>query len=81
MACALPSISTDCIGSKEVIRDGIDGIIVENHNADKLAQAIHRLISNKDERNRLSEKAVEVVERFSYDKVMAKWHELLYSLK
>jgi glycosyltransferase involved in cell wall biosynthesis len=42
-ACALPLVTTDVPGCREVVSDGIDGLLVPPRDADALAAAIARL--------------------------------------
>jgi glycosyltransferase involved in cell wall biosynthesis len=77
MASGLPVIAADCrSGPSDIVRDGVDGVLVPPENSHALARAMDRLMSNDAERTRLASAATEVLHRFSLSVVMSEWTEL-----
>ena len=78
MACGLPVIAFDCRnGPAEIIRDGVDGVLVPAEDDVALAAAIARLADDPEARRRLGARAVEVADRFSVERVASLWERIL----
>jgi GalNAc-alpha-(1->4)-GalNAc-alpha-(1->3)-diNAcBac-PP-undecaprenol alpha-1,4-N-acetyl-D-galactosaminyltransferase len=78
MASGLPVVSFDCpSGPREMIREGIDGVLVPPNDVGALAGALDRLMGAQDERQQLGRRAVEVIQRFGLPTILAMWNEVL----
>jgi glycosyltransferase involved in cell wall biosynthesis len=56
-ACALPLVTTDVPGCREVVSDEVDGLLVPVRDADALAHAIARLLDDPELAFRLGQAA------------------------
>lgn len=78
MACGLAVIATDCpTGPGDIIRDGEDGILVAPNDVHALSAAMDRLMREEDLRQRLGACAKHVVTRFSMERVMGMWDQVI----
>ncbi|MFZ5868299.1 MAG: glycosyltransferase family 4 protein [Thermodesulfobacteriota bacterium] len=78
MACGLPVVSFDSpTGPRDIIRDGVDGVLVPPLDVNALAQAMERLLDDEAEAARLSARAIEVRQRFGLEKISAQWEDVL----
>lgn len=77
MAVGLPVISTDFPGHEELVTDGHDALVVPVDDAEALAAAIRRLISDAPLRKSLGHAAGRVQMRFSLDLVTQSWNKVL----
>jgi glycosyltransferase involved in cell wall biosynthesis len=81
MTCGLPCVSFDCPhGPSDIVSDGEDGLLVENGNTQKLAEAICWMIEHPDERQAMGAKGRVNVGRYAPEVVMAKWDRLFGEL-
>jgi len=78
MAAGLPVVATAVGGTVEVVKDGETGYLVPPKNPAKLADALHKLIANRTERESMAKQAVERFEKhFSVDIMVDRYEELL----
>jgi len=78
MACGCPCISFDCkTGPISIIENYINGILIENENIEKLSEAMNKLSLNAENRQKLSQKALEIREKLNIKKVSEKWEYII----
>ncbi|MBP1617268.1 MAG: tagE 1 [Bacteroidetes bacterium] len=81
MACGVPPVSFACpCGPRDIIKDGEDGLLVEDGNIEELADKVCYLIENEDVREGMGRKARENVRRFKIEYIAEQWKILFGSL-
>lgn len=76
MAAGAPVISFDCpFGPGEIIRDGTDGLLVENQSVPAFAVALDKLMSSTDLRQAIGDAARVGITRFSMQAHIEAWLE------
>jgi glycosyltransferase involved in cell wall biosynthesis len=74
MAAGLPVVATRCPGGiVDIVREGIDGLLVPPADPVALAGALDSLMSDALRRARFGARAIEITERFALGKVMDLW--------
>lgn len=78
MSHGLPVVATSCSGGvREILRPGVDGLLVPPEDLSALAEALARMMSDAALRKALGEKAKEVVLRFSIQDILDRWEMCL----
>ena len=78
MASGRPLVTTDVPGCRELIRDGVDGLIVPKDDPTALAAAIRRLVGDPDARRRMGEAARQRFEEGFSESVVVERISALY---
>lgn len=74
-------ISYDCVtGPGEIINNGVDGILVENQNAELMETMLSNLISDESLRFRLGNNSKEAIKRLSIENIANNWEQLAESV-
>jgi glycosyltransferase involved in cell wall biosynthesis len=81
MRCGLPVVSTDCpYGPGEIIRSGVDGLLVPPRNAGAVASALLELINDDERRRSMGRAAIEDSARFDPSRVAGRYEDLFTDL-
>jgi glycosyltransferase involved in cell wall biosynthesis len=77
MAAGLPVVSFNCpSGPGHIINNGVDGILVEAENTEKLCEAMTFLLRDPELRKRLGREAKKSTTKYSLDSITNKWERL-----
>lgn len=81
MSCGLPVVSFDCpCGPKDIISNGMDGILVPNGDAKKFAESLLYFINHSEEIQHFSNNALIKSKQYSLDILSLRWKELFDTL-
>jgi glycosyltransferase involved in cell wall biosynthesis len=74
MAYGCPAVSYDCdTGPRDIIRDGVDGVLVPVGDVTMLGEALADIMGNTSKREAMGTRAKEVAKRFASEKVFSMW--------
>jgi glycosyltransferase involved in cell wall biosynthesis len=78
MACGLAVVAFDCAAqTSEIVRQGVDGILVPPENTERLAFAMDDMMADDRKRQQFGEMAKEITKRFSVMGVINLWESVL----
>ncbi|MBR9846235.1 MAG: glycosyltransferase, partial [Algicola sp.] len=78
LSLGIPVVSVDCeSGPNEVIINNHNGLLVENYNAQELANAFNSFVFNDELYTNCKKHAVLSVEKFSIEAIAASWENIL----
>lgn len=80
MAAGLPIITTDAPGCRDIIRNGLDGLMVSPSNPSQLAAAMAKVQRDLRLSDDLAAKARARAEAFSWDNVVARYEAIYYQI-
>jgi glycosyltransferase involved in cell wall biosynthesis len=82
LAHGVAAVSFDCeTGPRDIIRDGIDGLLVSTGDLPALTAALDRLMGDEAARRGFAGRAVEARERFSMERVAGMWEALFMQVR
>jgi len=81
MACGLPCVSYDCpTGPREIIEDGVNGLLVPPEDVPSLAQAIGKVADDAQLRSRLGSQAAKIADDYAVERIISRWNDVLTEL-
>ena len=82
MQCGVPVVSFDCPrGPGEIINNGYDGILVDDGDIEKFAEALKTLMDSRERRLEIRDNALKSVERYSIEKIGKQWVDLIQEIE
>lgn len=79
LACGIPVVSFDCpCGPGTIIKDKVNGILVEDQNLDKLSEAMNVFVNDEKLYQYCKQNAKESVAPFSLDTIGKQWLDLMH---
>ena len=80
MAVGVPVVATASAGTRDIVDDGVDGVLVESHTATALAAALRQVLENNERREGMARYARVAAERFAAPRVIARYDAVLGQL-
>ncbi|MGG8406739.1 glycosyltransferase, partial [Streptomyces sp. 12297] len=77
MATAVPCVAFDVApGVREIITDGVNGLIAPPGNTGEFARRLDELMSDRELRDRMGEQARTDIQRYSVEEITGRWESL-----
>ena len=81
MAIGMPCVATDCpFGPRELIEDGVNGLLVPVGDADYMARAMIRMVENVDFAVNCGENARNVLKKYRIDEIAARYLDFILTV-
>lgn len=83
MAVGVPSVSTDCGGggARFLIQDGENGLLVPQKDEEKMAEAMEKILSDKDFAEKISENGRKLQETLAPEKIYGEWENFVTKIE
>ena len=77
MACGVPVVATVSPGTADIVRDGVDGLLIATHTPRAIADALMRVLGDADYRAELRSNAKTSAKRFGLPDAVARYDEVM----
>jgi glycosyltransferase involved in cell wall biosynthesis len=80
MACGAPVVATRSPGTQDIVRDGVDGVLVDRHTPEAVAAALEGMLRDDDLRRRMADAARRGAARFALPAIADQYDRMLREL-
>jgi glycosyltransferase involved in cell wall biosynthesis len=80
MASGVPVVATASAGTREVVADGVNGLLVEPHTPEAVAAALERVLADRVLRHALADGARASAPEYAVPKIVAEYHAIFQEL-
>jgi glycosyltransferase involved in cell wall biosynthesis len=80
MACGVPVVATASAGTRDIVRHGTDGLLVEGHTPQAVAAGVIGILDSEPRRAAMSLAAIESADRFAIAQVAGRYDAVLEPL-
>ncbi|MBD3240630.1 MAG: glycosyltransferase, partial [Chitinivibrionales bacterium] len=80
MACGCAVVSTDNIGSREIVRDGENGILLPIGDVDGFVNIVGRLLFDTELRERLAQAGQQTARTYTWERAVDQMEDVLRSI-
>jgi glycosyltransferase involved in cell wall biosynthesis len=80
MACGVPVVATRSAGTSDIVRDGVDGVLVDRHESAAVAAALERILSDDRLRRRMGDEARIGAARFAAPAIASQYERVFREL-
>ena len=81
MACGVPVIASDSAGGiREVVKNEINGLLIQPRSPAAISDSIYYLLSNDDKRNNIIKEAYRTVKQFDIGHIKKRYESLMFDL-
>lgn len=82
MSHGVPPVAFACkCGPRDIIDDGVNGLLVDEGDTAGMAQALAALMKDEERRRKMSEEALKITEKYNEETIMRQWMELFEQLE
>ncbi|ABW02295.1 glycosyltransferase family 4 protein [Caldivirga maquilingensis] len=77
MASGTPVVTTDCLGNRDYVIDGVNALVAKPGDVEGLANSLIKILMDEKLRERLIENGLKTAKQWSWDKVVDKFEEAI----